>query len=46
MRPATLAVLAVWLIGASAVCRGEPLGRPMLGAACALAMAAVIGSLS
>ena len=46
MSSGTLAVVAVWLGGVAAICRDDPLGRPALGAAIALAAAALIGILS
>ncbi len=46
MSSASLAVLAIWLGGVATLCRHDPLGRPALGAAVALAGAALIGSLS
>lgn len=45
MGAGTLAVVAIWLGGVAAICRAEPLGRPALGAAIALAGAALVGML-
>ena len=45
MEPGTLAVLAFWLAGLAAICRNQALGRSLLGAAIALACAALLGQL-
>jgi len=42
----TLAVLAIWIGGIAVICRNDRLGRPALGAAIALAGAALVGSLT
>ena len=46
MNSGTLAVVALWLGGVAAICREDPFGRPALGAAIALAGAALIGTFS
>lgn len=45
MEAGTLAVVAIWLGGVAAICRATPLGGPALGAAIALAAAALLGML-
>nr|WP_321985864.1 hypothetical protein [uncultured Lichenicoccus sp.] len=46
MSSESLAVVALWLGGIAALTRDDPLGRPAMGAAIALALAALVGLLS
>ncbi|WP_428376872.1 hypothetical protein [Lichenicoccus sp.] len=46
MDSGSLAVVAFWLGGIAAITRADPLGRPALGGAVALAVAALVGLLT